>query len=287
MRIRGLLHAGCFIHHLVVERGAARGIEHHHIEAAEAPGFERAARDLRRRLALDDGECVDAHLPAERRELFHRGRTARIERGHQHLALALLGEAPRDLGGGGGFTRALQSDHHHGDRRRRVEVDRIGVRAERLDQLVVHQLHDHLARRDRLDHRDADGVLLHLIDERAHHVERDVRLKQRAAHLAHRGIDVGLRQRAAPRQAIENSTKPFRQTVEHAVSAASSAIHKTLSRPRAHRAVGRWPPASGAGRRTGITVSCESGRRVRRRPRIVNATGALAETGARTYLLTS
>ena len=30
----------------------------------------------------------------------------------------------------------------------------------RLDQLVVHDLHDHLAGRDRLDHVDADGALL-------------------------------------------------------------------------------------------------------------------------------
>ena len=119
--------------------------------------------------------------------------TARVERGHQHLALALLGQAPRDLRRRGGFARALQADHHDGDRRRRIQVDRIGVRAERLDQLVVHELDDHLARRDRLDHRDADRVLLHLLDERAHHIERDVRLEQRTAHLAHRRVDVGLR----------------------------------------------------------------------------------------------
>ena len=66
------------------------------------------------------------------------------------------------------------------------------------DKLVVHQLDDHLPRLDRLDQGDADGLLLHVVDKRAHHVERDVRLEQRAAHLAQRGIDVGLRERAAP-----------------------------------------------------------------------------------------
>ena len=35
------------------------------------------------------------------------------------------------------------------------------------------------------------------VDEIAHHVERDVGFEQRAAHLAHRFIDIGLGQRAA------------------------------------------------------------------------------------------
>ena len=52
------------------------------------------------------------------------------------------------------------------------------------------------------------------VDEAAGHVERDVGFEQRAAHLAHRGIDVGFRQRTAPRQPIENAAKPFRQIVE-------------------------------------------------------------------------
>ena len=46
---------------------------------------------------------------------------------------------------------------------------------------------------------------LHLVDEGARHVERDVGLEQRAADLAQRRVDVGLRQRAAPRQAVENA----------------------------------------------------------------------------------
>ena len=57
---------------------------------------------------------------------------------------------------------------------------------------------------------------LHLVGEGAHHVERDVGFEQRAAHLAQRGVDVGLRQRAAPGEPVENAAKPFRQRVEHA-----------------------------------------------------------------------
>ena len=86
---------------------------------------------------------------------------------------------------------------------------------ERLDQLIVHDLHDHLARRHRFDDLDADGMAFDLVDKGAHHVEGDVGLEQRAAHFAQRRIDVGLGQRAAPRQAVENAAEPFRQRVEH------------------------------------------------------------------------
>ena len=140
------------------------------------------------------------------------------------------------------------------------------------DQLVVHDLDDHLARRDRLDHRDADRLLLHLLDEGAHHVERDVGLEQRAAHLAQRGVDVGL---AAARRAASGD-REFRQAVptgcrtsslrsSRRVRARSERYSKTLSRPRAHRAVGRWPPASrgrsagwhyGSGRERAETRDC-------------------------------
>ena len=175
---------------------------------AEVPDFCRAVgRTLKpgARLVIDTG------LAAEHRELLHRGGAAGVERCHQDFLVLALGEALGELGGGGGFARALQADHHDRDRGGRIEIDRIGVGAERRDQFVVHDLDDHLAGRDRLDDFDADRALLHLIDKGARHVERDVGLEQRAADLAQRRIDIGLRQRAAPRQAIEDAAKPFRQ----------------------------------------------------------------------------
>src|SRR6202022_2172086 len=63
-----------------------------------------------------------------------------------------------------------------------------------------------------------DRLLADFFGETSDHVERDVGLKQRAAYLAHRGIDVGFGQRPAPRQPIENATKLFRQIVEHLFS---------------------------------------------------------------------
>ena len=125
VRVGGAAHLGRLAHHRLVERDAAGGVEHHHVVAAEPRRLLRARRDLHRRLAGDDRQRLDADLPAEHGELLHGRRTARVERGHQHLALARVGEALGDLGGGGGFARALQADHHDGDRRRRIEIDRL------------------------------------------------------------------------------------------------------------------------------------------------------------------
>ena len=77
--------------------------------------------------------------------------------------------------------------------------------AERGDQLVVHDLDDHLARRDRLDDFDADRLAFDGGGELTRDIERDVGLEQRAAHLAHRGVDVGFRQRATAGELVENA----------------------------------------------------------------------------------
>ena len=79
----------------------------------------------------------------------------------------------------------------------------------------MHDLHDHLAGRDRLDHLDPDGALLHLLGEGASHVERDVGFEERPPHFAQRRLDIGLRQRAAPGQPVEDRVQTFGKAVEH------------------------------------------------------------------------
>jgi hypothetical protein len=119
------------------------------------------------------------------------------------------------LAGSRGFARALQTDHHDRHRRRRVKVDLLRVRAQRLDELVVHDLDDHLAGRDGLDDGDADRALAHLVDEGAGYIERDVGLDEGAAHLAQRGVDISLGERTAAGEPVEDAGQSFRQAVEH------------------------------------------------------------------------
>ena len=167
MRIGGGFDFRGFRHHLFVERGAAGGVEQHHVVAAELAGFERAARDLRRLLAGHDRQRRNVEVAPEHGELLHRRGAVDVERSHQHLALVALGHAARELCGGGGFAGALQADHHDRDRRHRIEVDGLAVGAEGGDQFVMDDLDHHLAGRDRLDDGGADGLLAHAVDEAA------------------------------------------------------------------------------------------------------------------------
>jgi hypothetical protein len=52
-------------------------------------------------------------------------------------------------------------------------------------------------------------ILLHPVGERAHDVERDIGLDQRAGHLPHGFGDIGLGQRAAARELIEDAREAF------------------------------------------------------------------------------
>ena len=83
-------------------------------------------------------------------------------------------------------------------------------RAERLDQRIVDDLDHHLAGLDRLDDGSADRLGARAVDERAHDLERDVGLEQRAAHLAHRGVDVLLGEGAAAGEFIQICRRAFR-----------------------------------------------------------------------------
>src|SRR5215831_18622765 len=144
------------------------------------PSLQCTLGNLRRGLAGDDRQRLDVHLLSEHGKLLHRRRTAHIERSHEHLAPRLLGQPPGEFGGGGGLAGALQADHHDRHGRRSIEIDRLAPRAEDIDHLVVHDLHHHLAGRDRFDDFDPDCVALHLVDEGARHIERDVGFEQRA-----------------------------------------------------------------------------------------------------------
>jgi hypothetical protein len=103
----------------------------------------------------------------------------------------------------------LQTDQHHHHGRRRGEVDPLRVRSKHAHELVMHDLDDHLAGRDRPHNLLADGLGLHGLGEVTHHVERDIGFEQRAAHLAHRLADVSLGKRALAGELVEDGAEPF------------------------------------------------------------------------------
>ena len=94
-------------HQRLVDVGAAGRVEQHDVIALQACDALGAARDRDGILARNDWQGLDADLAPEHRQLFLRGRTLNVERGHQDLHLVALGQALGDLGGGRGLARAL------------------------------------------------------------------------------------------------------------------------------------------------------------------------------------
>ena len=203
------------VHQLLVDVEAARGVEHQDVEALKLGRLHRALRDFDRPLTRDDRQGRDVDLLAEDGELFLRGGAIDVERRHQHLFALFFLEPLGDLGGGGGLTRALQADHHDDRGRGDVEIELGGFGTEHFGQRVADDLDHLLARGDRAEDVLADRKVGDLIDEAANDGQRDVGLKQRDSHFAHRGAHVGLGQRTATAELPENIAQPIAQTIEH------------------------------------------------------------------------
>ena len=111
--------------------------------------------------------------------------------------------------------------------------------AEQLDQLVVHDLDDLLARRERLEHVLPDGLLADAVDEALDDLEVDVGLEQRHAHLAQRLLDVVLGQPAAAAEPVEDGLQSRAQGVEHWKDEVYATTRKISTRRRMRRRYAR------------------------------------------------
>ena len=87
--------------------------------------------------------------------------------------------------------------------RHRAELEPLAPLAEHRGQLVVDDLDELLGRRDGLELRDADRLLLDPLEELAGQREVDVGLEEDAAYLAQPFLDVGFGEDAAAAQARE------------------------------------------------------------------------------------
>ncbi len=75
------------------------------------------------------------------------------------------------------------------------------------DQVVVDDLDDHLARRDRADDVGADRLGAHRIDELADDGQGYVGFEQGGADLTQGRVDIGLGERTAPTKLVEYVTR--------------------------------------------------------------------------------
>ena len=89
------------------------------------------------------------------------------------------------------------------------------VTAEQLDQLVVNDLDHLLSGRDALQHLLPYSTILYPSNERFSDLVIDVSLEKYATNLAHRLLDVGLRQLTLASKLLENAFELFGQLIEH------------------------------------------------------------------------
>ena len=148
--------------------------------------------------------------------MLHCRRPVHVERRHQHAFAVLFLQALGQFGSGCCLTAPLKTDHQ--DWRRRIvdlERARFPFAFQHVDQRVMHDLDDLLTRRDGFRHRLSGRFFLHRFHEVARHGQRDVRLKQRDAHLAQGGFHVLLGQRTLLGQAVKNAGQAFGQIFKH------------------------------------------------------------------------
>ena len=201
-------------HHLLVDLRPAGGVHQHR----PRPGVQRrldapphdAHHVLRTRLRVD----ADARLGREQDQLVHRRRAVHVRR-HQERGLLLPLEALRQLRRRRGLPGALQADEEDDRGRHAREADRHRLLAEQRGQLLVHILDELLARRHRLEGRQADGLGLHPLDEGPRDLEADVRLQQHSADGPQTILDGLVGQYTAPPKLAKRGGKLLAKLVEH------------------------------------------------------------------------
>ena len=175
-------------HELLVHVQAAGGVDDGDVAVLAREG-DAVARDVDR-VEVGAGRVArHADAPGQRLQLVDGRRTVDVG-GDEHRLLAVLLEQLGELGAGGRLARALQAGHQDDGRRMAAERQLRVAAAHERDELLVHDLHDLLRRREALHDLGAERALLDVRHELAHHLEVHVGLEQRQADLAHGGVDV-------------------------------------------------------------------------------------------------
>ena len=224
VRLHGVADVSRLLHQRLVHAESAGGVDDHRVVQLLPRVFDRVARHLHRvagRLARGGNRVaarglhallrrVDGHAGAlaDDLELRHRVRALQIGR-HEQRRMARILEPVAELARERRLAGALQTREH--DDRGRVlrEVERaIDALAQDVGELVIDDLHHLLCRVERFGDLGAERALAYARGERAHHVERDVRIEQRAADLADRAVDVRFGELAFALEMLERVREP-------------------------------------------------------------------------------
>ncbi len=213
VRLHGVADAHQLAHELLVDVQAARRVDDRHV-AVLAGVLDSVAGDVDG-VAVGAG-CVHGHVDAlaQRLQLVD-GRGTIDVGGDEDRRLAVLLEKLGELRARRRLARALQAGHEDHGGRMAAEGEPGVAAAHELDELLVHDLHDLLRRREALHDLGAEGALLDVRDELAHHLEVDVGLEQRQADLTHGGVDVLGGELAVALETLHDALQAVGERVEH------------------------------------------------------------------------
>ena len=214
MGLHGRLHAAQFVQQFLIRLQPAGHVEEQVRDPAPPRLVQRAAGEFRHVLAARPRQKRDADPRRQHLQLLGRRRAVGIARDEPRPP-PLLGQASPQLRRRRRLPRPLQADEHdHRGRDRRLRF--LGRRLpQQGDEFVVDDLHDLIARPNRLHHILAERALLHLREEAAHDPEVDVRLEQGAPHFAQPFVQHLFRDDAALAQLFQRTVEPVTETFEH------------------------------------------------------------------------
>ena len=212
--LRDVLDGDQFAHQLVVDVQAAGGVDDDHVAAGVA-GFDEGAARARHRVEIA-GRIEHPHtgLAGDDRELFDGGRAAHVGRDDQR-ELALFGQHPRQLAGGGRLARALQAEHEDDLRARTAGRKAAPGVAEEREQFVADDLDDLLVGAETGLDVLRRGPIADAIDEGLDHLQVDVGFDEGDADFAQHPFSRLWREADFASQGLKDVLQAVTQGVEH------------------------------------------------------------------------
>ena len=206
------LHLG---HHFLVDGQAPGGVHQQHVHELAAGILQRPGRNGLGRLAGLGVMKLHLDLLGQGAQLFDGRGTVYVAAHHHDFLVFPFPQQLRQLGGGGGFTRALQAGHQHHGRGLRPEVQLPGAAAQDFDQLVLDHLDEGLPGAEAFVHLLANGPLFDALGKTAHHRQGHVGLQQRHPDVSQGISDVVLGNSRLAADLFECVGKPVAEIFEH------------------------------------------------------------------------
>ena len=136
--------------------------------------------------------------------------------GYEKWRTALRFQQAGQLGGGGGFTRAVEADNK--DAGRLVEIELGGVASEQRAEFLVEDFYNLLAGGHAAENGFAKGLLLDLGYEILRNLEVDIGIEQGEPNLSERVRDIRFADLTLAAEVFENILKFIRESTKHGAS---------------------------------------------------------------------